>query len=135
MTTSEIPGTPEDASQYWQEMGLVYASPGSRALFMLGYLVAEIGSSQHNENKKSKPILNKLNFAGMDKHQVVRLINEVFEYMRIYDILQFNETAHAVSKAYLDKAFENWRLTPEEAVFFILSGYAFKTMKIMQGGS
>ena len=102
---------------------------------MLGYLVAEIGSAQYKKDKKSKPILNKLNFAGMDKHQVIRLSNEVFEWMRIYEVLQFNETVYAVSKTYLDEAFENWKLTPEEAVFFILSGYAFKTMKIMKGGS
>ncbi|OYD16999.1 hypothetical protein CH330_01170 [candidate division WOR-3 bacterium JGI_Cruoil_03_51_56] len=102
------------------------------ALFLLGTLVGEVGIAQYNKGAKNKPILNKVNFQAMAIPKLRRLANDVFERMRQLKLLSSgNETAYGVAKMLLDKHAESWPLTMQENVFYVLSGYAYVTHKVI----
>ncbi|MBC7342917.1 MAG: TIGR02556 family CRISPR-associated protein [Clostridia bacterium] len=110
---------------YLKEMGY---GEQEAALFLLGYLVGQIGSAQRRQGV-SKAILNKLNYQGMDRNQLVRLTNEVFDKLRQYKILPYNEIVLGEAKRLLDKNYHAWKLSDQENVFFLLSGYSYATVK------
>ncbi|MFX0548654.1 TIGR02556 family CRISPR-associated protein [Hathewaya histolytica] len=103
------------------------------ALFLLGYLVGEVGRSQKRVSEEGKkPILNKLNFGGMDKNKVIRLSNEVFNKLKQEKILKYNEAILADTKMLLDKNLNTWTLNKQENLFYILSGYSYATKRIYE---
>ncbi|PWB54324.1 MAG: hypothetical protein C3F06_04545 [Candidatus Methanoperedenaceae archaeon] len=57
---------PKDIFEYWKDIE-IYGDDCKKALFMLGYLIGEIGYAQSDSGHKKKPILNKINFQGMGK--------------------------------------------------------------------
>jgi CRISPR-associated protein Csh1 len=103
-----------------------------RGLFLMGVLIGKIGSEPEQIESK-KPILNKLTFQGMDRLKVMRLANEIYEKLRQYKIADKNEVTYAVAKAHLDPAL-NELDSPQENVFWILSGYSYATWKAIQAG-
>ncbi|HOV21331.1 MAG TPA: TIGR02556 family CRISPR-associated protein [bacterium] len=117
----------EGMKKYIEEMG--YGEEQS-ALFLLGYLIGEIGNAQWSKENPNKPILNKLVYQGMDVKKILRLTNEVFEKLKQYkrNIL-YNEQIFAECKRLLDKNLNNWQLSNQENVFYILSGYAYNMLK------
>ncbi len=105
------------------------------ALFLLGVVIGKIGSIQYN-SYKYKPILEKVNFNGMDKEKLINLYNEVLEKMKQLEIYGNYEVIYSLSKQLFDKNFKNWNLKSYENTYYILSGYAFETYKILkEGGS
>lgn len=102
-----------------------------RALFFLGYLLSQIAAKQRKKGLKDA-ILNKIQFKGMNKNQILRLFNEVIDYLRIYELWYGNniKLSGKISEIF-DKNLQNWRLSPEENVYFILSGYAFSSSRII----
>jgi len=105
------------------------------SLFLLGQLIGEIGRAQFNKGDKKKSILNKLNFQGMDLNKVMRLFNEVFEKMRQYKVLTSEtEKIYGLSKKLFEAHKSDWGLTPQENVFYILSGYSFTTYTAITSG-
>ena len=123
---------PMDIKDYIGEMS--YDGPQA-GLFLLGYLIGQIGVEQHNASptSKKKPILNKLNFMGMPLPKVQRLSSDIFEKLDQYRVLPYNEGVFAAMKALLDRNRYSWELTPQENVYYILSGYAYATWKAMTG--
>jgi CRISPR-associated protein Csh1 len=110
------------------------------AMFLLGSLIGEIGSAQRNKSSEGKkPILNKLNFAGVDKGKLVRLTGEVFNKLIQEKILKYNEGTFGECKRLMDSNFNNWKLNKQENLFYILSGYSYVTTKLINskkdGGS
>jgi CRISPR-associated protein Csh1 len=103
-----------------------------RGLFLMGVLIGKIGSEPEQIESK-KPILNKLTFQGMDRLKVMRLANEIYEKLRQYKIADKNEVTYAIAKAHLDSAL-NELDSPQENVFWILSGYSYATWKAIQAG-
>ncbi len=101
-----------------------YSEPQT-ALFLLGYLLSEISRGQYSAGHEKKPILDKINYQGMSWSRVQQLANLLFEKLRQYDRLHYNELLYAEMKRLLDQYRENWPIGPEENVFYILSGYAF----------
>jgi len=102
------------------------------SLFLLGCTIGKIGKVQHDKGDKKKSILNKINFLGMDLNKILRLFNEVYEKMRQYKVLSSEaEKVYGLSKLLFDKCKNTWNLTPQENVFYILSGYAFTTYKVI----
>jgi len=102
------------------------------ALLGLGILVGEIGSAQFNARIKNKPILEKLNFQGMSIERLIKFSNDVFARLRQYKRLSpENEKMFAGVKMLLDKRIDTWTLSTQQNVFYILSGYAYRTNKIM----
>lgn len=129
---SDIDSIPADIKKFWENIG-IYDNP-RKTLFLLGYLVGNIGNSQYRSGHKTKPILNKINFQGMTIQSILRLTNEVFEKMIQYKILKYNESVFHQYKIMIDTYSQNWSLTNQENVFYILSGYSFATYKAISKG-
>lgn len=105
------------------------------SMFLLGYLIGEIGKEQENSGASKKPILDKLNYYGMNLNKILILTNEVFDKLNQYRIRQDNEGIFHTMKSLLDKNINNWKLKDSENVYYILSGYAFSTnLNFIKGG-
>lgn len=118
----------EDIKNYILKMG--YCEQES-ALFLLGYLIGEIGYEQvkGGDLNAKKPILNKINFNGINSKNLINLSNEIFEKLDQYKIRGYNEKIFSVMKSLMDKNIKSWKLSDNENVYYILSGYAFNTYK------
>ncbi|HEC91577.1 MAG TPA: TIGR02556 family CRISPR-associated protein [Candidatus Atribacteria bacterium] len=112
------------------------------ALFLLGYLIGEIGNVQYSKDNPSKPILRKITYQGMDKEKVLRLVNEIFEKLDQYKsksdgkpLRYHNEKIFGeMMTLFGNLKDKEWQLTNEENVYYILSGYAFATYKAIKAG-
>ncbi len=116
---------------------------GQCALFLLGYLIGEVGNAQRNADLSSEPILNKLNYQGMTTLKIDRLILEMTEKLKQYKTIIKNKETGEVKKVHLLylnnniygtcnklwlKHRNNWKLSNQENVLYILSGYSFNNM-------
>jgi len=115
-----------EMKKYIEEMGY---SEQKSVLFLLGYLIGEVGNAQYTSQNPTKPILNKITYQGVTKEKLKQLTNEIFEKLKQYKLLVFNECIFAEYKRLLDANIDNWQLSPQENVFYILSGYAYNVMK------
>jgi len=94
-----------------------------KALFYLGRVLNTIAYAQYQKGHTSKPIMNKLNYNGMDRDDIRRLRIDLEEKANQYDILE--KTHFSFSKFTDFFNYNDWKLDPEEAVFFLLAGYSF----------
>lgn len=115
---------PKEILDYWNGIE-IYNDEHKKALFSLGYLIGVVGYKQSNAGHKKKPILNKINFQGMGPEKLIRLSNDVLEKLRQYDKLQYNESIYSAIKLLMDRNISQWKLSNQENVFYVLSGYAF----------
>ncbi|MGQ9845029.1 MAG: TIGR02556 family CRISPR-associated protein [Caldisericia bacterium] len=118
----------DEIKNYFKEMEF---NEEKAALFLLGYLIGDIGRAQMTQESKKKPILEKINFRGMNLNRILILTNEVFEKLDQYKIRHFNEINFSVMKMLFDKRIKNWSLSDIENVYYIMSGYAFNTNKVL----
>lgn len=120
----------EEVKNFMQDMGY---NEMQGAMFLLGYLVGEVGNAQAKRLKESggegnyKPVLNKINFNGIDTSKLMKLRSEIFNKMRQEKILHYNERVFAVLSQLMDKNLPNWKLSKDENLFYLLSGYAYAT--------
>lgn len=101
-----------------------YEDP-QKAMFYLGRVLNNVAYAQFKKGHPSKPILNKLNYNGMDKRAIIRLRIDLMEKCKQYDVLNFNELNFSKFGDLFNP--ESFKLSPEEALFFLLSGYSFRT--------
>lgn len=94
-----------------------------KAMFYLGQILNSVAFAQSKKNH-NKPILNKLNYNGMDVESVMWLNNELKEKTKQYDILGFTEGVF--SKFTIHFSANHFQLKPAETLFYILSGYSFR---------
>ena len=122
----------EQLKQYIKDMEY---TEEETTLFLLGVLMGNIGTAQYNRNRESarKPILNKINFGGIDKAKLQRLSNDIFGKLDQEKILKNNEIVFQQHKELLDKNFKKWSLNKNENLFYILSGYSYASMKAITG--
>jgi CRISPR-associated protein Csh1 len=105
------------------------------SLFLLGCLVGAVGRSQNSKTAAAdnsgtyKPILNKINFNGMDFVKVKRLSNEILNKLRQEKILRYTEAIFSAHKMLMGLNEKNWKYNKDENLYYILSGYAYETMK------
>ena len=95
-----------------------------KAIFYLGRMLNTVVYLQKDKNKT---VLDKLNYNGMDKDNIVRLRIDLFEKAK-----QYNQVKKVVfHDGHFSQLFdfENWTMNPQEAVFFILTGYSFGIVK------
>lgn len=131
MEVSDLKLNEEGLKEYIADMG--YGEQQS-AMFLLGCLIGKIGNAQYKRmGGDRKPILNKLNFGGIDKNKVVRLSNEVFNKLIQEKIRNYNEVIFSEYKRLMDKNENSWKLNKHENLFYILSGYSYETTKAMLG--
>lgn len=97
------------------------------ALFLIGTLIGDVGSKQAKYG--NKPILNKINFQGMTQDRIGIIHNEIYEKL-VQEKLLYpeKEKIYAISKELIDKNKHLWSFSPHESVYYLLSGYAFKTL-------
>jgi len=121
----------ESLKEYIDGIGL---NSSERALFLLGYLVGKVATEQYRASK-NKPILNKINFQGMDENKVIRLSNEIYEKLRQLKIADYNEGTYATMKLLLDrKRKQGTLMSPQENAYWILSGYAYANWQAIRYG-
>ncbi|MFD3157025.1 TIGR02556 family CRISPR-associated protein [Haloimpatiens sp. FM7330] len=119
----------DDIKNYIQKMGYNMQQTG---MFLLGYLMGQVGNSQYKRSSEGKkPVLNKLNFGGIDKRKILRLCNDVFNKMNQEKILKYNEKTFSECKRLIDMNLNSWKLNKDENLFYILSGYGYSTTKPM----
>ena len=101
----------------------------SRALFYLGTLINLVGRAQSGKGHKSKPILGKIHFQGMNSREVIWLYQEVLEKLRQYDQMKYPLTERLLSQFhhYYGVLKTNEELSEQANVFYIMSGYAYMT--------
>ncbi len=115
-------------------------SQNQTALYLLGVLIGEIANSQYrlgSEGKGGKKtILNKLNYQGMTLNKVQQLAVDLFDKLRQYRDSQRqpllnarNEKIFAQAQTLLSEGAGSWTLTPNENVYYILSGYSHSTLQ------
>lgn len=92
-----------------------------KAMFYLGRMVSIIGSKQYEKRHEQKPILQKINFNGITLREITKLRSELYEKARQYntDIAYFD----SLFSKYFN--YNDWKLSPNEALFFLLNGYSF----------
>ncbi len=118
-----------DNKELLEYVDFLKLEPVERGLFLVGYLVAKIGTKQYKEGSEDKPILSKINFQSMNEEKVKTLLNEILEKLRQYKILdKYNETIYSIAKCYLDGNREKLK-DGINNVYWILSGYAYGTYK------
>ncbi len=126
----EVGMLPKEILNYWSDV-VLYKDEQKRVLFLLGYLVGEIGNAQSGAGHKKKPILDKINFQGMGLEKLIRLSDDVLEKLRQNKgsdgktLLEHNENSYSVLKLQMDNNIDMWNLSNQENVFYTLSGYAF----------
>jgi CRISPR-associated protein Csh1 len=103
------------------------------ALFLLGYLLGQVGNAQYRRASEKgadttyKPVLNKINFNGIDKSRLIRLRSDAFNKLRQEKVLVYNERIFAECTRLMDKNINDWKMNKDENLFYVLSGYAFGT--------
>ncbi|MEM3156969.1 MAG: type I-B CRISPR-associated protein Cas8b/Csh1 [Nitrososphaerota archaeon] len=122
---------PDEINKWFSEMGY---PEFARALFLLGYLIGEVGRAQFIKGDKKKSILNKIDFYGMNRERIIELANIILKSLRDYRLLQYNEALYYNMKALLDKHLSELERNPAENVYYILSGYAFSTYRAIVKG-
>ncbi len=129
---NNIPIPDEKISKWIKTMNYDTLQTG---LFILGYLIAQVGNAQYKKGDKKKSILDKLDFKGMKKEKVVTLINEMLSHLRNYRILEYNERYYYIMFDAINRCINYLDKDPIGNLFYILSGYAFGTyMAISEGG-
>lgn len=100
----------------------------ARALFYLGALINRVAIAQWKKEHKTKPILKKINYQGMNIGEVHRLYNDVIEKLRQYDKMTLKVEALMFKfHEYAGKGLVEgpWSMSEQANVFFIMSGYAY----------
>lgn len=101
-----------------------------KALFFLGRM---LNSVVYLQKGKNKTVIDKINYNGMDRDNIVRLRIDLFEKAK-----QYNSTEKVVfddSRFGQHFNFENWSMNPQEAVFFILTGYSYGIVKTQKSNN
>lgn len=114
-------GLPNDyALKIYSFLDKMEYSEDQKALFFLGRMLSTVAYLQEG---KKKNVLDKVNFNGMKPAAILRLRNSLMEKAK-----QYNEVSKVVfSDAEFSRYFKynGYSMNPQEAVFFLLSGYSF----------
>lgn len=127
-------------SQYPDEqvdefLSLKECSRNQVALFCLGRALNIVGYAQERKNHPSKPILNKVNFKGIEFQEANDLFGALMEKGKQYQTVKTKNGKDFQVRKHIEKWLDlyskylddkNWVLRKEEAVFYLLAGYVFR---------
>lgn len=103
--------------EFFNEMALTQEQ---KAMFYLGRM---LNSVEYIQKGKNKTVIQKVNFNGMDKEDIQRLRIALIEKAKQYNSIgKVIYTDNDFNKHF---NFNSWQLSPQEAVFFLLTGYSF----------
>lgn len=115
---------PEKILAFFEKMGY---NEDQKALFYLGRVLNSVAYAQVLAKHKNKPILNKLNYNGMDLASLAKLVIELSEKTQQYTLHASNEW---LMSRFTDVFKPNgWdiRVSKDEALLYLLLGYSFRT--------
>lgn len=98
-------------------------SENEKSMFYLGRVLSSIAYEQYKKGHESKPVLNKINFTGMDTDSIIRLSLDLAEKARQYNIHRETDWGFARFREHFNE--KNWPLTKEQNVFYLMAGYSF----------
>tara|TARA_R110002124_G_scaffold286171_2_gene466218 strand:- start:14044 stop:15879 length:1836 start_codon:yes stop_codon:yes gene_type:complete len=98
-----------------------------KSMFYLGRVLSSIAYAQYKKGHESKPVLNKINFTGMDTDSIIRLSLDLAEKARQYNI--HRETDWDFARFRENFNGKDWSLTKEQNVFYLMAGYSFGLTK------
>lgn len=102
-------------------------SEHEKAIFYLGRVLSSVAYAQYKKGHESKPVLNKINFNGMDSQGIVRLSLDLAEKVRQYNIHRETEWNFALFRENFNE--KDWPLSKEQNVFYLMAGYSFGLTK------
>jgi CRISPR-associated protein Csh1 len=101
-------------------------SNDEKALFYLGVLVNRVAVAQYQKEHKTKPILNKIQFQGMNVKDIYRLYEDTIERLKQYNKMTlFTEAVMSCFHYYFGTLDKKWNLNDQANVFYIMSGYSY----------
>lgn len=121
-----------DVEKWLKDVGY---SDAQKALFYVGQLLAEIARYQWKRNN-NKSVLNKLNYSGMTADRVKRFMVELSDYIKMYGLEKNGLDVALYAKAFDEINRHNAEMGDAELnVFYILSGYAYQTGRMIQAAT
>lgn len=97
-----------------------------RALFYLGTLINRVAFAQYKKEHKTKPILKKIQFQGMNQKEILRLYYDVVEKLRQYEALSlYVEILINRFHFYFEDIKSDWGLDEHSNIFYIMAGYSY----------
>lgn len=117
----------ERIQNYLEEFKQIANTEQKIGLVFLGYLLGEVAYVQ-NRSLNSKPILKKINFAGMSLNDILKLSNSVIEKLQQYKVLDWAILFAYCKDQLISSNLDNWKLSKDENVFFIMTGYSLNAV-------
>jgi len=118
----------KEKSSYREDLELFLTSmeytDAQRAMFFLGRMLNAV---TYLQKEKKKTALEKVDFNGMDLDDIVRLRTALLEKANQYRDIKSVLFHDANFSQFFD--FNSWKMSPQEAVFFLLSGYSYGLVK------
>lgn len=115
-------------STYWENVEGFFVKMNyndtQKAMFYLGRMMSKVIRMQEG---KKMTVLEKVNFNGMNKEAIVRFQLSLIEKAQQYGEAKGLDSLGTNFTQYFN--FNDWSMKPEEAVFFLLSGYSFGIIK------
>jgi len=109
---------------FFEKMGYV---ENEKAMFYLGRVLSSIAYAQYKKGHESKPVLNKINYNGMDAQAIMRLSLDLNEKTRQYSIHRETDFNFAKFRELFNE--KNWTLSNEQNIFYLMAGYSFGLTK------
>jgi hypothetical protein len=126
-TTAMNMEKPFDNEKTTKLFDALHLNDAQRAMFYLGKLVRRVALGQVKQGHKHKPILAKINYAGMNLNEIPLLFLEVVEKMEQYNksqnVFNFGEADIRSFHSYFNIAKEAWTLSETENIFYLFTGY------------
>ncbi len=97
-------------------------NPDQQAMFFLGRMLNAVEWMQL-QKKIKKTVINLVNFNGLDRDDIERLRNDLMNKARQHS--QIGKVTFTNGKFGELFNYNNWKMTPTEALFFLLTGYSF----------
>ncbi len=111
---------------FFEKMGY---QEDQKALFYLGRVLANVAYAQVKAKHKTKPILNKINYNGMDLTALAKLVIDLSEKTQQYTLHNSNEWLMSLFTDCFKPKDWDIRVGREEALLYLLLGYSFRTAK------
>ncbi len=102
---------------YFKEMTL---SREQRAMFYLGRMLNTV---EYMQQGKTMTVIQKVNFNGMDRDDIERLRIGLIEKAKQYN--RIDKVIYTDQKFSDNFDYNKWQMNPNEAIFFLLTGYSF----------
>lgn len=96
-----------------------------RSMFYLGILINRVAMAQVRKEHKKKPILQKIQFQGMNEKEVYSLYMDVVEKLRQYDIMTLFSEAVMNRFHYYYEPVKGTFNNDKENVFYVMAGYSY----------